>query len=68
VKVKIGDAYYDSADFPIMVVLEEFDKQNLLQMFQEADSNKYMAFRGAHFKTAEEAREWMDDKRKFMRG
>ncbi len=68
-KVKIGDTYYDSKDIPVMVVLEPFDVDNLKEMFQQSpDSNRYMAFMGAHFKTQDEAKSWMDDEFQFMRG
>ena len=68
-KVKIGDTYYDSKDIPVMVVLESFDMDNLKEMFRASpDSNRYMAFMGAHFKTTEQAKSWMDDELKFMSG
>ena len=67
-KVKIGDAYYDSADIPIMLIIEPFDRTNLQQMLADGKSDRYMAFRGSHFKTSDEAQAWMDDKFKFMTG
>ena len=68
-KVKIGDAYYDSAEIPVMVVLDDFDKSKLVQMLQSnPEFNKYMAYRKSHFEDDKQAQAWMDDEFKFMKG
>lgn len=40
-KVKIGDKIYDSNEQPIMIILEDFDKENLLNMGEQV---KYCSF------------------------
>lgn len=41
-KVKIGDVVYDSESVPVMLVMTEFDKENISNMQREA--TKYASF------------------------
>lgn len=57
-KVKIGNKIYTDADQPIMVILTDFDKQNISQM--PAEAKKYLSYPDTM--TEEEAREFMKTK------
>jgi hypothetical protein len=35
-KIKVGDKIYDGNEEPIMVILEDYDKENILNMAPEA--------------------------------
>lgn len=55
-QVKIGDKMFDSKEQPIMVVLSEADKRNIMNM--NDDAKKYASF-PENFGTPEEMRAWM---------
>lgn len=54
-KVKIGDKIYDSKEEPIMIILEDYNKEHILNMLPEA--KKYCEYPNSI--TEEEAREFM---------
>lgn len=56
-KVKVGNQVYDPNQTPVMVILTEKDKQNILNMLPEA--TKYCAY--PEEMDQEEIQEWMDD-------
>jgi len=56
-KVKVGNKIYDPNDEPVMVILEDTDKENISSMLPEC--KKYCAFPDSM--TAEEINEWMKD-------
>jgi len=57
-KVKIGSKIYDSEETPIMVILSDTDKENILNM--HTDKQKYACFPEDSF-NMEEAYEWMEE-------
>lgn len=64
-KVKIGDVIYDAEKEPIMIILNEQDKQNIKNMHYTA--NKYCCFPKS--KTKEEIERFMDyDNVLFLEG
>lgn len=56
-KVKVGDTIYDAHDEPVMVILSEMDKQNIINMAPWA--TKYCAFPEETDKDF--VREWMEE-------
>lgn len=57
-KVKVGDKIYSGEGEPIMVILEDKDKENIKNMAQDCTS--YAVFPD-NFGAPEEMREWMKD-------
>ncbi len=55
-KVKVGDIIYDDFEEPIMVILTDFDKANILSM--PKDNTKYASFPD-NWKI-EDAEDWME--------
>lgn len=55
-KVKICDVLYDSADFPIMLILTAKEKLNIVNM--PAEATKYASFPSDIF-DVRKAEEWM---------
>ena len=55
-KVKIGETIYDSETEPVMVILSDFDKNNISHM--ATDATKYASFPDG-FGSADEMRAWM---------
>jgi hypothetical protein len=41
-KVKVGDTIFDGEDQPVMVILSDMDKQNILSMGK--DATKYCSY------------------------
>ena len=58
-KVKIGDAWFDSSEVPICIKLTEQDKINIVNMSPEA--KKYAVFPDIESISKEEMLEWMRD-------
>lgn len=58
-RVKIGDQIYDAVDMPIMVILDDFDKRNLISM--DPDATKYACFPDSASLSESEKDAWMDD-------
>jgi len=56
-KVKIGDKIHDSNEEPIMLVLDDNDKENIKNM----DSNKYKFITYPKGMSNEDVREWIDN-------
>ena len=56
-KVKVGDTVYDPEDVPVMVILEDEDKERICSMPEE--NSCYAAVPAGHFESEEAYREWM---------
>ncbi len=57
-KIKVGDKIYDAEDERIMVILSDWDKENITNMLPEC--HKYASWPEGTF-TPEEISEWMGD-------
>ena len=57
-QVKIGNTIYDATKEPIMLILNDSDKKNLLNM--PANASKYAGFPENWFNSEEEVQEWME--------
>lgn len=62
-RVKIGDKIYDSSDQAIMVILEEYNKEDIANMAK--DARKYCEFPDTM--TEEEARNFMEEPLEFIK-
>jgi hypothetical protein len=58
VKVKIGHTIYDADKEPIMIILNDKDKENL-KLMQE-DATRYCAYPDSDEWTSEKVTEWME--------
>lgn len=56
-KVKVGDTLYDGEDQPILIILNDDDKENIASMPE--DAHIYCEY--PNTMTQEEVREWMND-------
>ena len=57
-KLKAGNKIYTTDDCPIMVVLTEKDKENIINM--HPDATMYAEFNDNSLMTVDEKYEWMD--------
>lgn len=57
--IKIGDKVYSANDVPIMVVLDENDKRNILSM--PPDAFRYACAPDGYFENDDAFLEWIDD-------
>ncbi len=55
-KVRIGDKVYDGNDTPVMVILEDIDKENIRLM--PKDSTKYCSY--PHYMSRADIEKWMN--------
>ncbi len=56
-KVKVGDTVYDGERVPVMVILSDADKRNIINMLPEC--TKYAVFPDGNPQS--EIERWMDD-------
>lgn len=56
-KIKVGDKIYDGEDEPIMVILDDYDKDNIRRMKKNA--TKYCAF--PDHMSIDDIEVWMDE-------